>query len=183
MARGFKMVETKVVVAPPVAAKATYLKDADGNLYLWTAELAQRGDLVAAYDPNKPEAHAEEFKAISLNRELELARQKADMEEAARLAAEKAVIEAEELKKEADAIALANERNLQIVQEELEKAKAEHAKQMAEMQAKLDAMANNQIKSQKNRNGASKNKEVKKEKRVVDAVQEELNDEELKDFE
>lgn len=142
------MTDTIIVAAPPMAAKAPYLKDADGNLYVWTPELAARGDLVAAYDPNQPDAHKADFSQITLNRELELAREKAQVEEAHRLEAEKSKFEAEKAKKEAEEVALANAETMRKTQAELERVQAEHAKEMAEMQAKLDAMANTKAKKE-----------------------------------
>lgn len=129
------------VVAPPVAKKAKYLRDADGNLYLWTEGLAQRGDLVAAHDPNAPEKYSSDLSQIALNRELEMARERADMQEVARLEAEKQAIEAEQAKAEAEALAEANARNLQIAEEKLAQERAENAKKLAEMQATIDALA------------------------------------------
>ena len=107
------------VVAPPIAKKAKYLRDANGVIYLWTPDLALRGDLVAAYNPDKPDEYADDQKQIQLNRELEIARERADAEE----------------------IALDNQRNLDATQRQLEEQREQHAKEMAEMQAKLDAMA------------------------------------------
>lgn len=129
------------VTAPPMAKKAKYLRDADGNLYLWTYELATRGDLVAAYDPDKPDEYNEDQAQIQINRELEIARERADAEEVARLEAVKAKEKAEADRQEAERIAQANQRNLDVVQRQLEEEREQHAKKMAEMQAKLDAMA------------------------------------------
>lgn len=129
------------VTAPPMAKKAKYLRDADGNVYLWTAELAERGDLLAGYDPDNPEKYADDQAQIALNRELEIARERADAEEAARLEALRDKEAAEKAKKEAEEVANANARNLQLAEEALQAEREAHAKQMAEMQAKLDAMA------------------------------------------
>ena len=129
------------VTAPPMAKKAKYLRDADGNLYLWTYELAMRGDLVAAYDPDNPDEYNADQAKIQLNRELEIARERADAEEVARLEAVKAKEKAEADRQEAEQIAQANQRNLDIAQRQLEEEREQHAKKMAEMQAKLDAMA------------------------------------------
>ena len=129
------------VVAPPVAKKAKYLRDANGVLYLWTPDLALRGDLVAAYDPEMPDKYADDQKQIQLNRELEIARERADAEEVARLEAVKAKEKAEAERQEAEEIAQANQRNLDVAQRQLEEQREQHAKEMAEMQAKLDAMA------------------------------------------
>lgn len=129
------------VTAPPMAKKAKYLRDADGNLYLWTYELATRGDLVAAYDPDKPDEYNADQAQIQINRELEIARERADAEEVARLEAVKAKEKAEADRQEAERIAQANQRNLDVVQRQLEEEREQHAKKMAEMQAKLDAMA------------------------------------------
>lgn len=129
------------VTAPPMAKKAKYLRDAEGNVYLWTVELAERGDLVAAYDPNDPDKFADDQSQIAINRELELARERADAEEAARLEALREKEAAEAAKKEAEEVAQANERNLRLAEETLQAEREAHAKAMAEMQAKLDAMA------------------------------------------
>ena len=129
------------VVAPPIAKKAKYLRDANGVIYLWTPDLALRGDLVAAYNPDNPDEYADDQKQIQLNRELEIARERADAEEVARLEAVKAKEKAEAERQEAEEIAQANQRNLDVAQRQLEEQREQHAKEMAEMQAKLDAMA------------------------------------------
>lgn len=134
------------VTAPPRAKKAKYLRDADGNIYLWTEELAERGDLVAAYDPNQPDKFAEDQSQISLNRELEIARERADAEEAARLEAVRDAEAAEAARKEAEALAEANERNLRITEEKWQAEREEHAKQLAELQAQIDALAKGAVK-------------------------------------
>lgn len=134
-------VQNSTVTSPPVAKKAKYLRDADGNIYLWTPELAERGDLVAAYDPNEPDKFEKDQAQIALNRELEIARERADAEEAARLEALRDKEAAEAAQKEAQEVAQANERNLRKAEEELQAEREAHAKAMAEMQAKLDAMA------------------------------------------
>lgn len=138
------MANQKQEFAPPRAKKAKYLRDADGNLYLWTPELAERGDLVAAYDPDNPDMFSKDNEQIKLNRQLELAREKAQMEEAARLEAERKAKEAEARQAEADQLAHANQQNLNKLESQIEQERAEHAKKMAEMQAKLDAMAKEQ---------------------------------------
>lgn len=138
---------TKNVVAPPRAAKAPYLRDAAGNIYLWTPELAARGDLVAAYDPESPERFADDQKQIELNRRLEIAQQNAQAEEAARIKAEKEKLEAEKQAHEAEKIAEANARNLEIARQQLEDKEAEHAKKVAELQAQIDALAKDQAKA------------------------------------
>lgn len=145
------------VTAPPKAKKAPYLRDADGNIYLWTDELAERGDLVAAYDPSEPEKFSEDQSQIALNRELEIAREKAEAEEVARLEAVRNAELAEQAKQEAEEVAKANERNLRIAEEKLQAEREEHAKQLAEMQAKLDALAKENV--------ADKVAEVKEEKK------------------
>lgn len=132
---------TNPITAPPRAKKAKFLKDADGNLYLWTKELAERGDLVAAFDPDEPTRFDADYQQIALNRELEIARDNADAQTAARLEAEKAQLEAEEAKREAEELALANERNLLAAQKQLEEERQKNALALAEMQAKLDALA------------------------------------------
>lgn len=142
------MANQKQEFAPPRAKKAKYLRDADGNLYLWTAELAERGDLVAAYDPDNPEMFAKDSEQIKLNRQLEVAREKAQMEEAARLEAERKAKEAEARQAEADQLAQANQQNLNKLESQLEQEREKHAKQLAEMQAKLDAMAKAQAKAE-----------------------------------
>lgn len=137
---------TENVVAPPRAAKAPYLRDAAGNIYLWTPELAARGDLVAAYDPDKPERFADDQKQIELNRRLEIAQQNAQAEEAARIKAEKEKLEAETQAREAEELANANARNLEIARKQLEEKETEHAKKVAELQAQIDALAKGQAK-------------------------------------
>lgn len=133
--------KTTTVAAPPKAKRAKYLRDADGNLYLWTEDLAERGDLVAAYDPTDPDKYAGDQAQIALNREIELARERADAEEAARLEAVKQAEEAEAARREAEEIAQANARNLQIAEETLLAEKEKNAQEVAELKAKLDAMA------------------------------------------
>lgn len=135
---------TENVVAPPRAAKAPYLRDAAGNVYLWTPELAARGDLVAAYDPNEPDRYADDQKQIELNRRLEIAQQNAQAEEAARIKAEKEKLEAETQAREAEELANANARNLEIARKQLEEKETEHAKKVAELQAQIDALAKGQ---------------------------------------
>lgn len=137
---------TENVVAPPRAAKAPYLRDAAGNIYLWTPELAARGDLVAAYDPNEPDRYADDQKQIELNRRLEIAQQNAQAEEAARIKAEKEKLEAETQAREAEELANANARNLEIARKQLEEKETEHAKKVAELQAQIDALAKGQAK-------------------------------------
>lgn len=138
--------QTENVVAPPRAAKAPYLRDAAGNIYLWTPELAARGDLVAAYDPDEPERFADDQKQIELNRRLEIAQQNAQAEEAARIKAEKEKLEAETQAREAEELANANARNLEIARKQLEEKETEHAKKVAELQAQIDALAKGQAK-------------------------------------
>lgn len=129
-------------VAPPVArADTPQLIDADGMTYLNIPELRERGDLVAGYDPSKPQATADDQEKIRIERELEIARENAKTAEVARLEAEKKAVEEAEKAKESEELATANARNLEIVQNELERERAENAKALAEMQAKLDAMA------------------------------------------
>lgn len=137
---------TENVVAPPRAAKAPYLRDAAGNIYLWTPELAARGDLVAAYDPDEPERFVDDQKQIELNRRLEIAQQNAQAEEAARIKAEKEKLEAETQAREAEELANANARNLEIARKQLEEKETEHAKKVAELQAQIDALAKGQAK-------------------------------------
>ena len=129
------------VTAPPMAKKAKFLRDADGNIYLWTPELAMRGDLVAAYDPEKPDEFNDDQAQIQINRELEIARERAEANEVARLEAikEKEAAEAEQRKSEE--IAKANQRNLDIANKQLEEEREAYAKQIAELQAQIDALA------------------------------------------
>lgn len=129
------------VTAPPKAKQAPLLRDAFGNLYLFTEQLADRGDLVAGYDPENPDAYATDQHSIQRNRELQLARERADIAEAARLEAEKLREEAETKRLEDEKIAIANSQRAEKAEAELEAQKAEHAKQIAEMQAQLDALA------------------------------------------
>lgn len=152
------------VTAPPMAKKAKYLRDADGNLYLWTYELATRGDLVAAYDPDKPDEYNADQAQIQINRELEIARERADAEEVARLEAVKAKEKAEADRQEAERIAQANQRNLDVVQRQLEEEREQHAKKMAEMQAKLDAMAKQVAVGQDDSAEAHKNAQIEEHK-------------------
>ena len=129
------------VKAPPVAKKATHLIDADGNVYLWTPELAERGDLVAAYDPTEPDKNSKDRSQIALNRELEIAREKADAEEVARIEAVRKAEEAERVRLEAEEIAKANALQARQAEEALQKEREENARKIAEMQAKIDALA------------------------------------------
>lgn len=152
------------VTAPPMAKKAKYLRDADGNLYLWTYELATRGDLVAAYDPDKPDEYNADQAQIQINRELEIARERADAEEVARLEAVKAKEKAEADRQEAEQIAQANQRNLDLVQRQLEEEREQHAKEMAEMQAKFDAMAKQVAVGQDDSAEAHKDAQIEKPK-------------------
>lgn len=141
MAQDLYTTSGSTVTAPPMAKKAKYLRDAYGNVYLWTNELATRGDLVAAFDPDNPDEYSDDQTQIQLNRELEIARDRADAEEVARLEAVKEKEKAEAEKQKAEEIALANQRNLDIANRKLEEAREEHAKQIAEMQAQIDALA------------------------------------------
>lgn len=131
-------------VAPPMAKKAKFLRDADGTLYPWVPELAARGDLVAAYDPENPTAYSSDQAQIALNRELELAKERADAEEVARLEAQKRMEEEAAKRAEAEEVAQANQRNLAIANEKLAELEIESAKKIAELQAQLDAMAKQQ---------------------------------------
>lgn len=139
-----EMAQDTMNVAPPMAKKAQFLRDADGTIYPWVPELAARGDLVAAYDPEKPEAFAEDQAQIALNRELEIAKERADAEEVARLEAQKRAEEEATKRAEAEQIAQANQRNLTQAQEALARQEEEHAKKIAELQAQIDAMAKQQ---------------------------------------
>lgn len=132
----------KTIVAPPMArADTPMLVDADGMQYLNIEGLRERGDLVAGYDPNKPDIDFDNVEQIRLNRELEIARENAKAEEAARLEAEKRAAEIEAEKAEAERIAKANEMNKLNAEAELQREREEHAQQMAEMRAKMEAMA------------------------------------------
>ena len=168
------------VVAPPIAKKAKYLRDANGVIYLWTPDLALRGDLVAAYNPDKPDEYADDQKQIQLNRELEIARERADAEEVARLEAVKAKEKAEAERQEAEEIALANQRNLDATQRQLEEQREQHAKEMAEMQAKLDAMAKQVAVGQDNSPEEAKDAPVEEPKRKSPAKKAEKVVEEAK---
>jgi len=139
-----EMAQDTMNVAPPMAKKAKFLRDADGTIYPWVPELAARGDLVAAYDPEKPDAFAEDQAQIALNRELEIAKERADAEEVARLEAQKRAEEEAAKRAEAEQIAQANQRNLTQAQEALARQEEEHAKKIAELQAQIDAMAKQQ---------------------------------------
>ena len=139
-----EMAQDTMNVAPPMAKKAQFLRDADGTIYPWVPELAARGDLVAAYDPEKPDAFAEDQAQIALNRELEIAKERADAEEVARLEAQKRAEEEATKRAEAEQIAQANQRNLTQAQEALARQEEEHAKKIAELQAQIDAMAKQQ---------------------------------------
>lgn len=141
MAQDLYTTSGSTVTAPPMAKKAKYLRDAYGSIYLWTNELATRGDLVAAHDPDNPDKYSDDQTQIQLNRELEIARDRADAEEVARIEAVKEKEKAEAEKQKAEEIALANQRNLDIANRKLEEAREEHAKQIAEMQAQIDALA------------------------------------------
>ena len=139
-----EMAQDTMNAAPPMAKKAQFLRDADGTIYPWVPELAARGDLVAAYDPEKPDAFAEDQAQIALNRELEIAKERADAEEVARLEAQKRAEEEATKRAEAEQIAQANQRNLTQAQEALARQEEEHAKKIAELQAQIDAMAKQQ---------------------------------------
>ena len=139
-----EMAQDTMNVAPPMAKKAQFLRDADGTIYPWVPELAARGDLVAAYDPEKPDAFAEDQAQIALNRELEIAKERAAADEVARLEAQKRAEEEAAKRAEAEQIAQANQRNLTQAQEALARQEEEHAKKIAELQAQIDAMAKQQ---------------------------------------
>lgn len=157
---------TTTQVAPPMAKKAPLLKDADGNVYLWTEALASRGDLVAGYDPADPDKFAKDSEQITLNRELELARERANAEEVARLEAIKKQEQAEQLASEKEELAVANERRATKAEAELQAERELHAKQMAEMQAKLDAMAEMQAKQGVEKEEVKPKRPAKKTKQV-----------------
>lgn len=168
--KGFDMTQSndRTIVAPPTAKKAKYLKDADGNLYLWTEELAQRGDLVAAYDPDAPDKYAGDFSQIALNRELEMARDRADAEEVARLEAVKQAELAEAAKLEAEELARANAENLRLAEAKLQAEREENAKKLAEMQAKIDALAKENATGKAKENDKPTGNKRKPTKKVVE---------------
>ena len=166
------MAQDTMNVAPPMAKKAQFLRDADGTIYPWVPELAARGDLVAAYDPEKPEAFADDQAQIALNRELEIAKERADAEEAARLEAQKRAEEEAAKRAEAEQIAQANQRNLTQAQEALARQEEEHAKKVAELQAQIDAMAKQQAKAPKAKAPKAKAEKVEKPEPVAE---EEIN--------
>lgn len=137
---GIDMAEQPIITAPPRAKKAKYLRDVAGNLYLWSDQLAARGDLVAAFDPDAPEEFADDLAQIRLNRDLEIARERADAAEAARLEAQKNMAADKKAREEAELLAKANAQNLADVEKTLQQEREQHAKQMAEMQAQIDAL-------------------------------------------
>lgn len=132
---------TETVTAPPKAKKAKFLTDAEGNIYLWTPQLAARGDLVAAYDPNEPEAFEKDIDKIRLNHEIEIAKEQAKMAEVAKVEAEKANLEAQEKAADLELQAKSAEARAKDAESKLEEERADNAKKLAEMQAKLDALA------------------------------------------
>ena len=186
-----EMAQDTMNVAPPMAKKAKYLRDADGTLYPWVPELAARGDLVAAYDPDKPDAFADDQAQIALNRELEIAKERADAEEVARLEAQKRAEEEAAKRAELEEVAKADKRNLTLAREQLVAAEEAHAKQIAELQAKIDAMAKQQAeesvataKKAKPKPKAKKKETVVEEQAVevpAEEVKEEINFDELDD--
>lgn len=174
-----EMAQDTMNVAPPMAKKAKFLRDADGNIYPWVPELAARGDLVAAYDPDKPDMYADDQAQIALNRELEIAKERADAEEVARLEAQKRAEEEAAKRAEAEQIAQANQRNLSQAQEALARQEEEHAKQVAALQAQIDAMAKQQAEA-----AVEKPAEVEVPAEVeapAEEVKEEINFDELDD--
>lgn len=132
---------TETVTAPPKAKIAKYLTDAEGNIYLWTPQLAARGDLVAGYDPDKPEAFEKDIDKIRLNHEIERAKEQAKMAEVAKVEAEKANLEAQEKAADLELQAKSAEARAKDAEAKLEEERADNAKKLAEMQAKLDALA------------------------------------------
>ena len=185
-----EMAQDTMNVAPPMAKKAKFLRDADGTLYPWVPELATRGDLVAAYDPEKPDAFADDQAQIALNRELEIAKERADAEEVARLEAQKRAEEEAAKRAEAEQIAQANQRNLTQAQEALARQEEEHAKKVAELQAQIDAMAKQQAEVAIEKPKKAKKAKAEKPAEVevpteveapVEEVKEEINFDELDD--
>ena len=136
---------TVTTAAPPKAKKAPYLRDADGNVYVWTEALASRGDLVSAYDPDAPEQFAEDEKQIRLNRELEIAREKANMEEAARLEAVRDAELARAKVTEQEMLAKANAKRAEDVERALQAEREQHAMEMAKLKAEMEALAKAQV--------------------------------------
>ena len=185
-----EMAQDTMNVAPPMAKKAKFLRDADGTLYPWVPELAARGDLVAAYDPEKPDAFADDQAQIALNRELEIAKERADAEEVARLEAQKRAEEESAKRAEAEQIAQANQRNLTQAQEALARQEEEHAKKVAELQAQIDAMDKQQAEVAIEKPKKAKKAKAEKPAEVevpteveapVEEVKEEINFDELDD--
>lgn len=179
-----EMAQDTMNVAPPMAKKAKFLRDADGTLYPWVPELAARGDLVAAYDPEKPDAFADDQAQIALNRELEIAKERADAEEVARLEAQKRAEEEAAKRAEAEQIAQANQRNLTQAQEALARQEEEHAKKVAELQAQIDAMAKQQVEVAIEKPKKTKKTKAEKPAEVevpAEEVKEEINFDELDD--
>ena len=110
-----------------------------GTFSILTGEVLENLDL-ADYDIRFAQ------KQIELNRRLEIAQQNAQAEEAARIKAEKEKLEAETQAREAEELANANARNLEIARKQLEEKETEHAKKVAELQAQIDALAKGQAK-------------------------------------
>lgn len=174
-----EMAQDTMNVAPPMAKKAQFLRDADGTIYPWVPELAARGDLVAAYDPEKPEAFADDQAQIALNRELEIAKERADAEEVARLEAQKRAEEEATKRAEAEQIAQANQRNLTQAQEALARQEEKHAKKVAELQAQIDAMAKQQAEVAVE--AKSPKAKAKKVEKPAPVAEEEINFDEVDD--
>lgn len=132
--------------APPHATDRTpLLRDVDGHTFLNIDGLRARGDLVAGYDPADPDRYDADLKQVKLNRELELAREKAKADEVARLKAEKDAEKAKADVKEAEMVAAANAERLRIAEEERLAMAAEYEKKLAEATAQLEAMAKDKV--------------------------------------
>lgn len=133
--------DTNNYAPPPATDRTPLLRDADGHTYLNIPGLCARGDLVAGYDPAEPERYDADLKQVRLNRELELAREKAHADEVARLNAEKEAEQAKAVAKEAEMVAAANAERLRLADEAQQAMAAEYEKKLAEMTAKVEALA------------------------------------------
>lgn len=128
--------------APPQAdPNAPLLRGADGYVVLNIDAFNQRGDLVAGYDPNRKDAYADDEKRIQQIRELELAREEADAAKVAEIEAKKAAADAKAKAEEANKLAEANAQTISKLEQDKLDLEAKLKKQLAEANAKLDAMA------------------------------------------
>lgn len=128
------------VTAPPKVKKAPFLMDAHGTIYPYSEAFAQRGDLLVPYDPEDPERYSTDLAQIRIQRELEQAREQGKASEQARLEAENRELEAQRQREEAEEQAKASERAAQEAEDKLRAERELHAKEMAEMRAKLEAL-------------------------------------------